>query len=204
MWNVSYPPISKENFLCRLFFHAFCQFVVITVLALRVGEVGGLFGWNFAFLKFYSHHCLGYIFCFSSQPLSVAGVGLGMLLSNTFNTSSVVSGGISTWFRLLELLFPCCLMETNNSFMAAIFFRHGANQIQICYLCSGQEYPPLCTIIKWQLFFNLEPQTVLICCSSVLHLKKWSLISLLHLSLHLTCNTCMLFSPSVTMRTINR
>lgn len=33
MWNVFNYLISKENFLCR-FFHAFCQFVIIIMLAL--------------------------------------------------------------------------------------------------------------------------------------------------------------------------
>ena len=67
MWNVCDYLISKESFLC-IFSHAFCQFVIIIMLALRDVLAETLL------FKFYSHHCLG-LFFFVHHDLC-QGVGL--------------------------------------------------------------------------------------------------------------------------------
>lgn len=68
-------------------FHAFCEFVIIIMLAL-----GGCLA-ETLLSKFYSHHCLG--FSVFHHDLCLGGsVGGMLLLNNTFTTSSLVSGGI--------------------------------------------------------------------------------------------------------------
>lgn len=89
-------------------FHAFCQFVIIIMLAFG-GEGGwGMFGWDFAFQVLFTS--LLWIFCFSSPTSvwrggSVCVCGGGMLLSNnTFTTSYLVSGGIWTGYDCLSFI----------------------------------------------------------------------------------------------------
>lgn len=206
MWNVFDYLISKENFLCRFFMH-FANLWLLSCL------LWGMFGWNLAFQVLFTS--LLWIFCSSSQPVSG---GMEMLLSNnTFTTSYLVSGGISTGYDCLSFI-P--LLPDGNQLIIHSYRFLDMEQTKFKFAsCAVGKNVHCCILMKAadftlketsQLILNLEKNLLFLVLvkvtisSSVLHLKKWSLISLLHLSHHLTCNTCMLFSPSVTMRTINR
>lgn len=89
MWNVFFRLSDIQRKLSLQIFHAFCEFVIIIMLAL-----GGCLA-ETLLSKFNSHHCLG--FSVFHHDLCLGGWGGGgvmLLLNNTFTTSSLVSGGI--------------------------------------------------------------------------------------------------------------
>lgn len=129
MWNVLDYLIFKENFLCRFFS------CILPICDYYHACLGGCLA-ETLLSDFYSHHCLG--FSVFHHNLCLAG-------GNAFVKQHIYHF-IRTWFQgefeqgmIARDLFPCCLMETNLSFIPIPFFRHGASQIQICFSCCGRE-----------------------------------------------------------------
>lgn len=78
---------------------------------------------------------LPWIFCFSSQPLSLGGNAF--VKQHIYHFIFGFRGNLNR-VRLLELYSPVAWWKpTNHS--SLLFFRHGASWIQIRLLCSGQE-----------------------------------------------------------------
>lgn len=115
-------------------FHAFCQFVIIIMLAFW-----GMFGWNFAFRVLLMPSLWIFLFSITTSVFGWSGEGSNAFVKqHIYHLIFLVSGGIWTGYDCLSFI-P--LLPDGNQLIihSCSFFRHGASQIQICFLCSGHK-----------------------------------------------------------------